>query len=216
VGQLTLYLLLERMKTNYNLFPTPVMGFGMTDHLPKEELDLLISLPTRKNVNNSSTNDTYVLKNHSVPVLQNFIQNSINEYFQEVYSTSNAEIYITQSWVNHTNAGESHHRHKHHNSLISGVFYLKAELNRDKIYFHQPRKDNLRIEPEQYNVYNSETWWLPVGQNDLFLFPSYLEHYVELVPGGDTRISLAFNTFVKGKIGSEEYLTELKLGEING
>ncbi len=188
----------------------------MSDPLVTDEFNKLASSPVRKNVNNSSSLDTYVLDNQHVPVLRAFIQNSINEYFQEIYSTSTAEIYITQSWVNHTNAGENHHRHKHHNSLISGVFYLKADLNRDRLYFHQPRKDWFRIEPTQYNVYNSETWWLPVGQNDLFLFPSYLEHYVDVVPGGETRISLAFNTFIKGSIGSEEYLTELKLGEING
>ena len=48
-----------------------------------------------------------------------------------------------------------------------------------------------------------------VGTNDLVLFPSNLVHMVEKVVGKE-RISLSFNTFLKG-IGENKELTGLHL-----
>ena len=52
-----------------------------------------------------------------------------------------------------------------------------------------------------------------VGTCDLVLFPSSLAHMVEQTESQDTRISLSFNTFLKGLIGDEPTLTALHLGE---
>ena len=60
---------------------------------------------------------------------------------------------------------------------------------------------------------NSESWWFEVGSGDLVLFPSNLEHMVETKVGNETRVSIAFNTFLKGHIGVDESLTGLQLGE---
>ena len=43
------------------------------------------------------------------------------------------------------------------------------------------------------------------------MFPSSLVHQVDLKKGNNTRISLAFNTFYKGKLGINSELTELIL-----
>jgi hypothetical protein len=43
------------------------------------------------------------------------------------------------------------------------------------------------------------------------MFPSSTTHQVETKKGTNTRISLAFNTFYKGTIGSNKDLTELIL-----
>ena len=69
------------------------------------------------------------------------------------------------------------------------------------------------IKPEinQYNIWNSDTWFFPVQTGNLFIFPSSTIHQVETKKGDNTRISLAFNTFYKGEIGSNSGLTELIL-----
>ena len=64
---------------------------------------------------------------------------------------------------------------------------------------------------KQWNVYNSNLWWFPVETGQLILFPSSLTHSVETKKGNNTRISLAFNTFVKGTIGNNTELTEIVL-----
>ena len=51
------------------------------------------------------------------------------------------------------------------------------------------------------------------GTGDLIIFPSHLTHMVQTKQGDGTRISISFNTFLKGYIGSDESLTGLHLGE---
>ena len=45
----------------------------------------------------------------------------------------------------------------------------------------------------------------------LVLFPSYLHHEVDINKGNSDRYSISFNTFVKGKFGDNENLTELNI-----
>ena len=59
---------------------------------------------------------------------------------------------------------------------------------------------------------NSDTWFFPVKTGDLIMFPSSTTHQVETKQGNNTRISLAFNTFISGLIGEPECLNELNLG----
>jgi hypothetical protein len=74
----------------------------------------------------------------------------------------------------------------------------------------------IKLPPQEWNLWNSESWWFEVGTGDLVLFPSSLTHMVETVQGTDTRISLSFNTFPVGNIGEEVSLTGLKLESAKG
>jgi uncharacterized protein (TIGR02466 family) len=122
-------------------------------------------------------------------------------------------LYLTQSWANYTEVGQFHHKHSHPNSVVSGVFYPQADRAVDKIYFYKDGYERIKIPAAEFNPYNSESWWFEVGAGDLILFPSHLTHMVETKVGDNTRISIAFNTFLKGYIGSDESLTGLHLGE---
>ena len=84
----------------------------------------------------------------------------------------------------------------------------------DKIMFTSNRGYQLMspsINHKKFNTWNSETWWFPVKTGDLYMFPSSTTHQVQTKKGNNTRISLAFNTFYKGTIGSARRLTELIL-----
>ena len=72
--------------------------------------------------------------------------------------------------------------------------------------------DLIRIEPKEFNIWNSPTWFIPVNNNLLLLFPSWLSHTVEQNEKATTdRISISFNTFVKGTIGKKYDLNVLNL-----
>jgi hypothetical protein len=73
----------------------------------------------------------------------------------------------------------------------------------------------VKLPPEEWNVWNSDSWWFEVGTGDLVLFPSSLTHMVDTVQG-QTRISLSFNTFPVGIVGEEMDLTGLKLEAVKG
>ena len=68
-----------------------------------------------------------------------------------------------------------------------------------------------KIDDAKFNLWNSKTWFFNVETGNLFLFPSSTIHQVDIKKGDNTRISLAFNTFYKGVVGSEDSLTELIL-----
>lgn len=192
-----------------NLFPTPIGFFKYNGELDK---DFLVNQPQRPNEGNTSSEDKYLLKHKQLSELRQFIDKSLHEYFMATYCPKNdVHLKITQSWLNWTKPGQFHHKHAHPNSLISGVYYIDARKDNDKIIFYRDGYQRLVLPPAEWNPYNSESWWYPVGAGDLILFPSSLTHMVQPVEGDETRISLAFNAFPIGFLGGEDELTALRL-----
>jgi ectoine hydroxylase-related dioxygenase (phytanoyl-CoA dioxygenase family) len=56
----------------------------------------------------------------------------------------------------------------------------------------------------------SDSYALKLNEGTIVLFPSHLNHSVEENLSNQNRYSIAFNFFVKGKFGKEEYQLELK------
>lgn len=195
-----------------NLFPTPVAAFELGRDLSKLEQKFLFNLETRTNMGNVTSTNNYVLRDNRLSSLGSFLNNSLQEYFQATMSPQdNIKLEITQSWINYTKTGQYHHKHAHPNSIISGVFYIQAAKDVDRIYFFNESYSQVKIIPKEFNVYNSESWWLPATTGILYMFPSHLTHMVPEVKSEDTRISMSFNTFYKGNLGDEKGLTALIL-----
>jgi len=196
------------------LFPTPVGIFNFEEGLTKEEKKFLLDQPQRPNDGNTSSQDKYILKQKKLGNLTTFIEKCAHEYFMETVCPKNdVRLRITQSWLNWTTPGQYHHKHAHPNSFISGCFYVSANKDTDKIFLYRDGFQHFKFPPADWNLFNSESWWLPVGTGDLIFFPSSLTHMVQPVGGEDTRISLAFNMFPVGHIGDEDELTALYLGK---
>jgi uncharacterized protein (TIGR02466 family) len=192
-----------------NLFPLPIGFFKYNKEINK---DFLLNQPQRSNQGNTSSEDNYLLRHEQLLDIRQFIEQCLYEYFMATYNPKNdTRLKLTQSWLNWTAPGQHHHRHTHSNSLISGCFYVNANKNTDKIFFYKDTYQPIKFPPIDWNPYNSDSWWYPVGANDLILFPSSLTHMVQPVEGDETRISLAFNTFPIGVIGDENELTGLRL-----
>jgi uncharacterized protein (TIGR02466 family) len=195
------------------LFATPVAGFELGRDLSEVERECLLNLETRKNQGNNMSIDNYILNKPELRFLAEFLNTSLQTYFNTVYVPKyDANLCITQSWVNYTKPGQFHHKHGHPNSFVSGVFYIQAAKETDKLHFFNEPYIQIAITRKDFNLYNSRSWWLAATTGVLYLFPSSLMHMVEPVTGEDTRVSLSFNTFPKGIMGEEENLTSLKLG----
>jgi len=195
----------------YSIFPTPVAKFELGREFSPEEMAFVAEQPTHKNMGNTTSNDRYVLRHDTMASLKAFVDASVAEYLRSIYAPKHdVSLRLTQSWLNYTKPGEFHHKHAHPNSFVSGVLYLKAAKERDKIYFYRDGYQQIKLPTDQYNLHNSESWWFEVGTGELILFPSSLTHMVETVQG-DERVSLAFNTFPVGYVGEEESLTALHL-----
>ncbi len=197
----------------HNLFPTPVAEFCLGRDFTAEEFAFVDQQPVHKNMGNTTSDDRYVLTHKTMTAVHEFVHSCVNNYFQTIHAPMNTvSLRITQSWFNYSKPGEWHHKHAHPNSFVSGVLYMKAAKDNDRIYFHRGGYNQIDIPTNNFNVYNSASWWLPVETGRLMLFSSSLIHSVEPVQGEDTRISLAFNTFPVGYVGQEETLSALHLG----
>ena len=196
----------------FNLFPTALGLYEIDRELSEDEISFIKGQGTRSNMGNTTSVDNTILKNPELKGIKEFIEKSVAEYFKEVYAPKNeTTIRITQSWCNYTEPGQFHHKHAHPNSFISGVFYPQANKETDKIYFYRDGYQQLKTPTENFNPYNSESWWMEAYTGRLFIFPSNLTHMVETVQGTDTRISLSFNTFPVGMFGDSGSLTGLDL-----
>ena len=90
------------------------------------------------------------------------------------------------------------------------MLYINTDSTKDKITFHRSGYKQLQLATDQFDVYNSDSWWFNVKTGGIVIFPSNLTHHVEDVIADETRISLAFNTFIKGTLGDNKSLTEFK------
>jgi uncharacterized protein (TIGR02466 family) len=198
----------------YNIFPTTVGIVELGREFTKKEIDIFNKLERRANEGNQTSTNYKVLELKEFKKLKEFVTTSVNEFLQKtICPKEDIELYVTQSWVNYTNKGQFHHKHAHPNSFMSGVLYLNANIEKDKIYFYKDGYNQLHVEPKEWNITNSSSWWFEVGTGKLVMFPSSLTHMVQTVDHEETRISLSFNTFLKGKLGVTDSLTELILGE---
>lgn len=203
-------------KTNiFGLFPTPIYETYLDRQITKTEINYVnkISDKLQKNVGiNKSTIDKKVLEGKPLKNIKNFCMKHVQNYFNEVVCTSDdVKPYITLSWLNFTKQDEFHHVHFHENSLVSGVFYIDVDEKNDFITFYKSTYDRIKFTAKKYNFFNSDSWHLPVKTGKLILFPSHLSHSVETKKGYNLRVSLAFNIFIKGKIGNKLQSTELEL-----
>ena len=197
-----------------SLFPTALGMFNLGRDLTEEEKAVLLNQETGPNMGNRTSIERFVLRNPALVDLKNFIQKSVDEYFNEIVAPSkDASLYVTQSWLNYTDKNQWHHSHEHPNSILSGVFYVQS-TDKDKIYFEDNKYRQIEFPTERYNSFNSRTWWIEATQGRLVIFPSSLRHNVSPVETDTTRVSLSFNTFARGTIGAQENLTLLEVGQI--
>jgi hypothetical protein len=199
--------------TIFNLFPTTVMICEQKYKLSNKEIEYIKNIEQEKNHGggeNYKSVSSDILENKELNNLKKFFNYEVQNYmYNHLNIKKNIEFYITQSWSNYNNKNERHHKHSHPNSIVSGVFYIQGYA---PIRFH--RADQifpLDFQVENYKIENATTWLFGTKPNDLILFPSKLEHSVLPNEKDETRISIAFNTFIKGTIGEEKNLTELNI-----
>jgi uncharacterized protein (TIGR02466 family) len=205
----------NKMKaTIHGIFPTPIYQTKLNKEFTKEEKKFIekSKLDVYANEGNVTSNDNYILNTKPLKNIKQQLDEIIKDYFDKIISpANNIKPYITQSWLNYTETNQYHHKHQHSNSLVSGVLYINSNEEHDRIKFFSDIYKTIRIETKNFNLWNSESWWFAVKTGDVILFPSSLTHMVEVKKGDNTRISLAFNVFIKGTVGDNVSLTELIL-----
>ena len=206
-----------RQYQTHGLFPIPVYMTDIDRDFTEKELQFVKDQKNHcvENSGNIHTKDNYILNRPELKDIKSFIDEVCQSYLDNILCPKeDIKIYVTQSWLNYTEEIEFHHKHEHPNSFVSGVFYIDSDKDNDLIKFFNPisyKQISPEINKDKYNPYNSASWFFPVETGKIIMFPSSTTHQVDDKKGSNTRISLAFNTFLKGKIGPNEDLAELIL-----
>ena len=131
------------------------------------------------------------------PLIKNF-QTPILNYSKICKFKENLIFKIDNMWCNINKYKDYNISHIHPNSLFSGVYYLKTPKDCGNLVFEHPCKylgyDWNENFIQDYVTHNSGIWKILPKKNYLFLFPSWLKHYVKPnLNKKEDRISIAFN-----------------------
>ena len=197
------------------LFSYPVMMSSEDYRFTQAEKDFIDGLEMAENVGNSMSVDDHILERPELQKVRQFIELQIDIYKRKVLRIkAENEIYITQSWANRSKANQHHARHSHPNSIISGVLFCSE--NKDKrlppIRFHRTNELlPLAFSYEEVTDLNCGMYPFSPIYGRLMLFPSLLQHDVATNESDEERVTLSFNTFVRGIVGEKTHLTEVSV-----
>ena len=151
-----------------------------------------------------------------VPDLKSIVQDKINHYAYEVMKVKKEFTFpIQTSWVNKHIKGNWGGSHIHTNSMISGCVYLAQEKDSGNIVFERHWNYNnvftSTLVPDYFerNDINASSFELNVEPGLIAIFPSTLQHYIQINQNKKERYSVAFNAFVRGKFGDAMNIVEV-------
>ena len=145
---------------------------------------------------------------------QLFFPNPLTELSEEIckvgskifYALNGSEKYtinLKNMWININPKGGYNVVHVHPNSFFSGVFYVQTPKDCGNIILRHPCSHTENDwKDEFWNKLSFETStlnYLNAKENMLYIFPSWLEHYVQVNKSKKDRISISFNLGVVKK-----------------
>ena len=135
----------------------------------------------------------------SEPILSSLVQ--LIHFHSNIFAKEfiDKEQTLCNMWININSYKDNNRSHNHPGTGISGVYYVKTPTECGNIVFEHPAKDVLayyfKKHPKEFNEYNSTSWFKPAVENNLYLFPSWLNHFVDPnLNKTEKRISISFNT----------------------
>lgn len=200
--------------TVHNLWPIPL--YQSTIKTKDEWKEKIVNLKyNRTHVGNSDISDDRNVLD-KMPDLKSEIDIHLQNYIRKyLHIKKDLDFYMLNSWVNIHHPKDWSQIHNHGNSLISGVYYPIFPKDSGGIQFHRCNRINLfdqciMMEYDEDTEVNAGRYQINVSEDLIILFPSHLEHSVNENISNQGRYSLAFNYYVRGKFGKEEYILEIK------
>lgn len=189
------------------LFSVPVFIDQFSIHPTEKEF--CSNLPTRHDdpTNIDITTDTRILNLPELKQLKSSAQKAMNVYTRDILHIPD-RVEITTSWYTKVTDDSKVLNHYHSYSLFTGVIVFDASpgsrltLSIDE----SPTVPKLfDFDYTEFNIFNSKSWWLDMEPNHIYIFPSNICHSAELI-NKETLVNLiAFDTFVNGTVGRDEY-----------
>ena len=139
---------------------------------------------------------------HTIPVFKPLVD-ELYKMQSEIYKEEFLERkpILGNMWANINYKGALNRPHVHANSLFSGAYYIKVPNNSGFLKINDPRQGTHFIKPARKDgipIYLAPEVHIEPKENRIIMFPSWLEHCVEMNESDDIRISVSFNFIQDG------------------
>jgi len=121
------------------------------------------------------------------------------------------KIEITAMWANKQKPGTVFERHRHHNNILAGVFYVNGGESFPHISFWNPSDPHMLPTVVKFNEFNSLAHSYPTTKDALLVFPAHIDHSVAINKSGEDRYSISFNVMFRGTYDTPESLQSVTL-----
>ena len=196
------------------LFAEPFFRANIAGAITPKQIEYIQSLKMVQNMENQISENLYIFEEPELKSVKKAVQEVLDIYAREVMCIPQ-QLYVTQSWSLTCNTNIGMHGHSHSNSVLSGSLYYCDLPNPPgaMVFTRHVSYQQIDLSPERdrRNIYNSPYNRVVPKQNDIILFSSRLTHMVEQNTTASPRHAIAFNTFVKGKLGVYRDVSELTL-----
>ena len=196
------------MKNDINftyLFGSPIWNYDITSIDKNILKNYIINLKSKDNGRVFSNSGTG-WQSHSIPLdtpefkpFYSTITTVMNSCFKELNGkTDKYKVVIEDCWANVNTKGAFNWPHIHE-GFLSMVYYVEADEDTGDIQFSHPSK--LQSIKWDYTMFNNEhvtctdsSWLFHPITNRCLVFPSWLEHKVNVNNTNKMRISISLNT----------------------
>jgi uncharacterized protein (TIGR02466 family) len=196
------------------LFVEPYFRANIAGAISPQQIEFIRGLKMVNNMENLISENLYIFEEPELKSIKDAVQEVLDIYARDVMCIPQ-RLYVTQSWSLTNNSNVGMHGHAHSNSVLSGSLYYCdiPSPPAGMVFTRHVSYQQIELAPERSkrNVYNSPINRIIPRQNDVILFSSRLTHMVEPNTSNQPRRSIAFNTFVKGKLGNYRDVSELML-----
>lgn len=140
---------------------------------------------------------------HTIPVFKPLVD-ELYRMQREIYKEEflAREPKLGNMWANINYKGALNRPHVHANSLFSGAYYIKVPRNSGSLKVNDPRQGTHFVKAARKDVqiplYLTSEISIEPKENRAIMFPSWLEHCVEMNESDDIRISVSFNFLQDG------------------
>lgn len=198
----------------YPLFVEPYFRANVAGTITPKQIAFIKNLKMVNNMENLISENLYIFEEPELRSIKDAVQEVLDIYAREVMCIPQ-KLYVTQSWSLTCNSQVGMHGHSHSNSVLSGSLYY-CELpspTASMIFTRHFSYQQIDLAPDasKRNVYNTPINRIIPKQDDIILFSSRLTHLVEQNASSEPRHSIAFNSFVKGRLGNYRDVSELVL-----
>lgn len=154
---------------------------------------------------NYNTNEPVsIIKDDSFVDMIKIVEEKLNDIYNHIQMSEKFSLDVCDAWVNISHHDAISNPHNHPRSILSAVYYVSISEHGGDLVFMNPNDQVSQVIPSQkdnnivntFNKYNSSSWVIKPKVGELYIFPSWLYHYVTRGDGTE-RISLAFNTNIK-------------------